>query len=746
MKSPVFGLSIIVPIRSDGVSRDCLIEQILPVRVWGKNAFLVPYVQPAGIRREGDDLYRVLAAYDNTELFINNNKIVTLDRGGYYEGTLNAAAMVTSNNPILVAQYKKTGSNNSMDHQLSDPFMMIIPPMEQFMNTYRVINVQIYEYFFGTGIAPVYQMQYIIIVSPDNNLGNIRMDGQPVNQGLFRSIPNSSYSYANILVKDGVHEIKSKGDIGVYVYGYGIANSYGYVGGMSFKPLDFRPPEIYGVDSCFTLNGVAMDTAMNDSRISRLDVPIDSSKNVNVQIEGFQPYKPQVRFTARLNNFRKDGKFTLVAQDSIGLKSQKSFDIPGFTLSLTQRELNDSIPTIEDSTVANKSICFEVQIHNYGKFDQVIERLKLANSSFFKYDYTIPRTLKPGQIDTIQICFSNSADTLVIDSLLLESPCYTQNLMNLIMKVSTDKKPPEIARNSDTCFSPIAISITDSSGTDIGIASVDTVNIRNCSLDFQSKSSKIYKFTIRIIDPYQDAWYTVNAVDAAGNKSSVHDTIPGFTLSFPDWSQDSVRKIDFKTNMLGSFLCDSFKVFNYGNFPIKFDNFLLSKNILYSMPQSQFPLIIQPLETKTLYVCFRPFEVEKKPSGDTIHIWWKDCFQQKILLTGNGVGDEYTGLTSCGIVIKMTSNKVPYKFMINPIYPNPLIDKGTISFELPEPNSMKIDIFNTFGSHRLKVADENFNEGSYQVTFDTNALESGMYICMIRTNTGIYTRYFLITR
>jgi len=727
-------------------SRDVLIEQIPPVRVWGKNAFLVPYIQPPGVRRDGNDLYRILAAYDGTDVYINNVKLVTLDRGGYYEGALNNAAIVTANNAILVAQYKKTaGSQN--DQQLSDPFMMIIPPVEQFMDNYRVMNVQAHEFnsYPTPGYHEIYLAQYIIIVSPDTAIANLRLDGGPVNQSLFNSIPGSVYSYANIPVKDGVHEIKSSAEVGVYVYGYGFANSYGYVGGMSFKPLDFRPPEILGNDSCFTVQGIAMDTAMNDSRISQIFVPVDSSENVNVAIEGFTPYKSRVKWTAQLNNFRKDGSFSIVAYDSIGHKTQKNFELPGFTLSLNKRELDETVPTFNDSTVANKDLCLQIQIHNYGKFPQTISSLKTF-SSLIKFNYPTPRVLKPGQIDSFMVCFSYPNDTLMIDSLILENPCITQNLMNLIFKVSTDRIPPNIIMKSDSCNFLFNITITDSSGTDNGIKSIDTINVVNCSIEYTLKSIEITNLKIMVIDPYQDAFYSIIATDLAGNKSVISDTIPGFTISFPDWSSDSRRIIDFKTHYLGSFICDSFSLYNYGSFPIRFNNFPLDHNIFYSMPQTQFPVIINPKESKSLYVCYKTSEVDKKAQTDSIHVKWANCLEQVISITGNGIADEFNGESSCSVGIKMTSNKVPHKFMIDPIYPNPMMEKGTISFELPQESEFKVQLFNSYGSQITTVLNEKLKEGSYQVDFDVKNLENGMYFCTIQTSLGNVTRYFLISR
>ncbi len=222
------------------ISRDCLIEQVPPVGTWGKNAFLTPYPLPQGATRLGQDMYRILAAYDSTKVFIDGNFIgAYLNSGGVYSGELTKGQTITANKPILVAHFKKTASDVIMPQgniELSDPFMLIIPPKEQFLKSYRCYNVQAYDFQNPIG---VYVEQYITVVAPTSTLSTIRLDGQPVNVSKFVPIPPSNeYSYAWLGgangadgVTDGAHTISADEPIGIYIYGYGNANSYGYVGG-----------------------------------------------------------------------------------------------------------------------------------------------------------------------------------------------------------------------------------------------------------------------------------------------------------------------------------------------------------------------------------------------------------------------------------------------------------------------------------------------------------------------------------
>ena len=348
----------------ESFSRDCLIEQLPPVKVWGKNALLVPYAQPSQITLQGNDLFRILAAYDSTQIFLNGGFITTLNRGEFYEGELRNSASLTASNPVLVAQFKKT-SAVTPEYKISDPFMMIIPPKEQFLKSCRVINNQAFELAAdNVNYEKVYLEQYIIIVSPDNYLQTVKLDNQPVPANAFVPISGSGYSYANIRVEDGVHTIDADEPVGVYVYGYGYAVSYGYIGGMGFKPNEYQPPEITAEYGCYKVKGVASAYTGNDSGLGQLIS--DNEDNVTVTIENFKPYKKNVAFSAELRDYRYDGYFKLTAVDSTGLSSTKEFFIPGFTISIIGNERTDTLRVFQFNMKKGETVCFTVPIKNYG--------------------------------------------------------------------------------------------------------------------------------------------------------------------------------------------------------------------------------------------------------------------------------------------------------------------------------------------------------------------------------------------
>ncbi len=414
-----------VPIaNTDGYSsRDILIEQIPPIVTWGQNAFLVPYYPPTGVSTDGSDLYRIMSGSDGNIIGIDGTVVDTLDKGEYKEGKLIDPGVVTGTGPILVVQYKKTSSfDAAIEGYTGDPFIMVMPPKEQFMNSYRVINLQAYEFDnYYMDYEKVYEEQYITAIVQDQSIASFRLDNNPVPSSEFRTIKNSGYSYVHLSVTDGVHELACSDGFGVFVYGYGYANSYGYIGGMSFTRLDL-PPVISAIDSCFSVFGTVTDSAGSDSGISDVLSPVEKEENVNVSIGSYQRYDKYVNFSAVLVDIYKDGRFTITARDTSGNVIIKDYPIPGFTVCHPWAVNADTLPVCRPQVDVNTEYCFKVPLYNYGSFQQIIKDLTVKKPAI-TIKYVTPDTLAPKETDSVELCILIKNTNPVIDTLFLEGPC-----------------------------------------------------------------------------------------------------------------------------------------------------------------------------------------------------------------------------------------------------------------------------------------------------------------------------------
>ncbi len=197
---------------------DYIVEQIPPTVAWGRRFLSVPLAT-----RLNGDTFRFLASENGTTVKVNGATVATLNRGKFHERILTQGAEITADFPILVAQYS---NGSTFDGVVSDPFMMLIPPVEQYLAAYTVSTP-------ATGFAG----NYINVVVRTPSLGTVRLDGAVVPAATFTPIGASGFSGAKLTVSLGTHRVTASTPFGATVYGFDNFDSYGYPGGMSVAPL-----------------------------------------------------------------------------------------------------------------------------------------------------------------------------------------------------------------------------------------------------------------------------------------------------------------------------------------------------------------------------------------------------------------------------------------------------------------------------------------------------------------------------
>jgi hypothetical protein len=108
-----------------------------------------------------------------------------------------------------------------------------MPPIEQYLDAYRVLNVEPVE----SG-RPFYTQHQITCVVPIAAAASLRIDGRTTPAPT--AIAGTPYGYVHLDVVAGSHALTCDSTFGVIVYGYGPAESYGYTGGMAYERI-YRP-------------------------------------------------------------------------------------------------------------------------------------------------------------------------------------------------------------------------------------------------------------------------------------------------------------------------------------------------------------------------------------------------------------------------------------------------------------------------------------------------------------------------
>jgi IgGFc binding protein/Bacterial Ig-like domain (group 1) len=188
-------------------------EQMPPTNEWGTDFV----TEPLATRTMGDT-FRMLASENGTTVSIDGATVATLNAGKFYQAQLTAASVIHSNRPILVAQYSDSESYDNVAN--SDPSETLIPPDEQFLNSYTLAT------------APDSRFtNYLNVVAPTTEVGSVILDGSPIPAGHFSPISTSGFSGAKIQVATGVHTLSGPQAFGLTSYGFGSADAYSEPGG-----------------------------------------------------------------------------------------------------------------------------------------------------------------------------------------------------------------------------------------------------------------------------------------------------------------------------------------------------------------------------------------------------------------------------------------------------------------------------------------------------------------------------------
>lgn len=211
---------------------DHIIEQFPSVDKWGQQFYTASLAT-----RIAGDIFRIVGSVDNTAIAINGMPEATINRGEYFETVLpsNSFNEITANNPILVVQYSQS---TSVDNVNSDPFMMFIPPFEQF-NGSTVFSTPTFN-------LPI---NFVNIVTPLAGVGAIAVDEVLIPVADYEQIGTSDFFGVRVQISVGSHSVQG-GNVpfGAFVYGFGEADSYGYPAGAVFSPvalvevLEVTPP------------------------------------------------------------------------------------------------------------------------------------------------------------------------------------------------------------------------------------------------------------------------------------------------------------------------------------------------------------------------------------------------------------------------------------------------------------------------------------------------------------------------
>ena len=221
---------------------DMLIEQIAPIDTWGTEVVTIPLITRSA------DVIKVFASQDSTTVSITHTDInsgmvtsdpsFTLDRNQFRELVISDYTLIQSNNPIGVFQFSRSHTTDNVI--TSDPFMLSVPPCEQYRDSYAVVPAPFNETIEGTATGRVAYINYTNIAVPAKyfNASMITVNNHPINASEFspiKRVDSSIWGYGTRLVLDEGAQIirhrKSNATMLVTMYGFSKRMSWGCTGG-----------------------------------------------------------------------------------------------------------------------------------------------------------------------------------------------------------------------------------------------------------------------------------------------------------------------------------------------------------------------------------------------------------------------------------------------------------------------------------------------------------------------------------
>lgn len=227
---------------------DHLNEQLPPTASWGRF-----YLVASLLGRRSGEVIRMVAAHASTTItvhctsFSQAETYLMQDEGDFQEIQIanNNFCSIESTAPILVVQF---ASGRSADNLIGDPFMMIIPPIEQYTNNFLSNSfptyVQDYLTIYTTPLFYQPQMMFI--------------DNATLNTLTWARVQCASgdtcgyVARVNITAFPGFHRIyhqNPQARLGVSAYGFEIDNSYGYAAPGGYVMRDTRRKDTQNIQS-----------------------------------------------------------------------------------------------------------------------------------------------------------------------------------------------------------------------------------------------------------------------------------------------------------------------------------------------------------------------------------------------------------------------------------------------------------------------------------------------------------------
>ena len=204
---------------------DCIFEQAMPVRSWGKK-----FVVTSSLDRS-EDYVKITSAANGNEIRRNGTLIQTLNANESYTFRLSSSAKscyLESTQRCAVYLFNsssETGANGA-------PSMVWIAPIEQRIEEITFSTFNYDHEFVNIG------KHYVNIIVESQDVGQVYLDDALLPADQFEAAAgNSHYSFIRKTISHGVHRLHCPNGFNAHIYGFGDSRGYAYMAGSKAADL-----------------------------------------------------------------------------------------------------------------------------------------------------------------------------------------------------------------------------------------------------------------------------------------------------------------------------------------------------------------------------------------------------------------------------------------------------------------------------------------------------------------------------
>jgi photosystem II stability/assembly factor-like uncharacterized protein len=240
-----------------------------------------------------------------------------------------------------------------------------------------------------------------------------------------------------------------------------------------------------------------------------------------------------------------------------------------------------------------------------------------------------------------------------------------------------------------------------------------------------------------IASPDSTITYTVEVINENGCIKTTSMTVRIRPQSFQLLSIDTVGYFVIDTTTLTHTTCREFQIRNVSTDTVVLDAPTLARNLEFSIPPSQLPIVILPGEDRHLTICFHPtYEGENR---DTLTI--PDYCPQRIPLKSVGLRYHIDDAPVCdSLTIRIgsaVSGSNPFLKIIG-VTPNPVSDGATsIGYHIGRDAEVALVAYDMLGEPIARLINQRVTRGDHTIEWTTEHLPSGVYT--LRLTSGVLT-------